>query len=93
MRADKILLEASKTFTERNAVYGDNWKIVGEVMADLFPNGIPLKTPHDHNRFHILMLLVVKLTRYANNWEKGHADSIHDAMVYCAMLEMIDGQQ
>jgi hypothetical protein len=40
------------------------------------------------------MLIIVKLTRYVINWNQGgHQDSIHDAMVYCAMLEEIDGQR
>ena len=90
--AHDILREAAKTFEERNAVYGSNYKMVGEVMVGLFPDGITLKTAHDHNRFQILMLMAVKLTRYTVNWEKGHHDSIRDNTVYSAMLEMIDGQ-
>jgi len=94
MRADEILREAAKTFSEKNAVYKDNYLMVGQIMKDLFPSGINLKTEHDHNRFHILMLLVVKLSRYAIAWEEGgHQDSIRDAAVYAAMLEMIDSQR
>lgn len=92
-KAHDILREAADLFQERNAVYGDNFKMVGEVMVGLFPNGVTLKTAHDHNRFHILMLLAVKLTRYTVNWEKGHQDSIRDATVYGAMLEMIDSMK
>ena len=89
--AADILREGAKTFEERNAVYANNFKIVGEAMRAFFPEGIELKTAHDHARFHIFMLAVVKLTRYTNNWGKGgHADSIRDASVYCAMLESID---
>jgi len=91
MSADNILAEAAKTFAERRAVYGDNYKRVGAAMAALFPKGVELKTADDHNRFHIFMLVLVKLSRYCVNWEKGgHQDSIHDAAVYCAMLEDID---
>lgn len=90
-RADEFLAEAAATFKERNAVYGDNWKQVGDALHALFPKGIGLVCAEDWNRMHILMLAIVKLTRYANNWnEGGHADSIHDAMVYCGMLESID---
>lgn len=89
--AADLLAEAAETYRARNKVYGDNFKMVGKVMLGLFPNGVTLKTPHDHNRFHILMLIIVKLTRYTVNWEGGgHADSIHDATVYAAMLEWID---
>jgi hypothetical protein len=91
MSADQILANAAETFAERRKVYGDNYKRVGAAMAALFPNGVELKTADDHNRFHILMLVIVKLSRYCVNWEKGgHQDSIHDAAVYCAMLEDID---
>lgn len=88
--AHEILREAADLFQERNAVYGNNYERVGEIMVGLFPNGLTLKTAHDHNRFHILMLMVVKLSRYTVNWEKGHQDSIRDNTVYSAMLEMID---
>lgn len=91
LKAHEILHKAAYLFQERNVIYGDNYKRVGEVMKGLFPNGITLTSVHDHNRFHILMLMVVKLSRYTMNWEKGgHQDSIRDNTVYSAMLEMID---
>lgn len=85
---DQILAEMAVTFKERNAVYGDNWKSVGDVMAALFPDGILLKSAADANRWHLFELIVVKLTRFANSG-LTHADSIHDAAVYGAMLESI----
>lgn len=91
--AADFLDEAAQTFRDRNAVYGDNFKRVGAVMAALFPDGITLKTEDDHNRFHIFALCVIKLTRYTQNWSKGgHPDSIHDNTVYSAMLEAIDAE-
>lgn len=91
MKANEILREAATTYEERNKVYGDNYMRVGNVMAAIFPDGVMLKTPDDHNRFHIFMLGIVKLTRYAVNWDGGgHQDSIHDNTVYSAMLEEID---
>ena len=88
-----LLEAAARTFAERSTVYKDNYKKVGEVMSVLFPLGIPLCTADDHNRFHILMLSVVKLTRYAENWnDGGHSDSCLDAAVYWAMLESIDAE-
>lgn len=87
----EILFEAAKLFKARNAVYSDNYLRAGRALAALFPNGIELKTVDDHNRFQIFNLIIVKLSRYTVNWnEGGHADSIHDAAVYCAMLEAID---
>lgn len=90
-RPDEILTEAGALFKARNAVYGDNWNMVGNVLQGMFPNGVTLKTAHDHNRFHILSLMAVKMTRYTVNWNKGgHQDSIRDNTVYSAMQEFID---
>lgn len=91
VKANELLEAAAATYKERNAVYGDNYKRVGEMLKGLFPDGIKIKTVDDQNRFQIFNLIIVKLSRYAVNWEKGgHADSIHDAAVYCAILEEID---
>ncbi len=84
---DEILAEAAKTFKERNAIYGSNYKMVGPLMAVLFPEGVPPYLPHtDH--FHLFELLLVKISRFAISGLK-HEDSIHDAAVYCAMIESI----
>ncbi len=88
--AADFLANGAETFRERNAVYGDNYLNVGRAMTGFFPKGLELKTEDDFNRFHLFMLAVVKMTRYTNNWSVGHADSIHDAMVYCAMVESVD---
>lgn len=89
--ADKILEQAAETYKERNAIYGDNFLNFGPAMVGLFPEGITLKTSEDFIRFHLLMLDMVKTTRYCNNFDKGgHQDSIHDKVVYCAMLEACD---
>jgi len=90
--ADKILSEAAKTYAEKNAIYKSHFVDIGGAMNALFPNGVELKTQNDFMRFHILSWIVGKISRYATNWEKGHKDSIHDAVVYCAMLEAIDDE-
>lgn len=89
----KIIEEAAKTFKERQAVYGDNYELAAKAIEAFFPNGIPLKTVQDHERFHIFMLIIIKLSRYANSWNKPHQDSIHDAGIYSFMLEAIDQKQ
>jgi len=89
--ADEILADAAKTFRTRGKVYKDNYLTVGAVLQALFPQGILLKTKEDHERFHIFILVIVKWSRYVKNWQRGHQDSAHDATVYGAMLEMIDG--
>lgn len=88
----ELLREGAETFEKRNKVYGDNYTRVGNALAALLPGGVKLKTADDHNRFQIFNLIVVKLSRYCVNWQEGHQDSIHDAMVYCAMLESIDDE-
>lgn len=84
--AADILLEGAETHRERGKIYGGNYHSFGNVMLALFPNGIALKTPEDHNRFHLFIQVTTKLTRYANSG-LTHIDSTHDMMVYSAMLE------
>lgn len=86
--AADILQRAADTFRDRNAVYKDNAGKVGQVMAVLFPEGVTLKTEADHKFYHLFELLIVKLTRFTNSG-LHHEDSIHDLMVYAAMLEAI----
>jgi hypothetical protein len=86
--AADVLADAAKTFAERNAVYKDNAVNVGNVMQALFPNGVQLKTEADHHLYHLFELIIVKLTRFANS-NLTHVDSIHDSMVYAAMVEVL----
>ena len=58
--AGSILVEMGETFRERNKVYGDNYKRVGEVMSVLFPDGVELKTVEDYNIWHLFELMIVK---------------------------------
>jgi len=86
-----ILKKMAETYAERNAVYGDNFRNVGRIMMILFPEGLNLESESDFTRWHIFELIVVKLTRYSINFKNGgHPDSVHDAAVYNAMLEMLD---
>lgn len=94
MKGDEILLSAAKTFAERAKVYGENYKKVGGALAAMFPEPPKLETAEDHNRYYIFTLIVMKLSRYANNFSTGgHQDSIHDAAVYAAILESIDSER
>ena len=87
MKTHEILIEAAETFRERNAVYGDNYKMVGPIMWTLFPNGAPRELLYN-DAFHLLMLLIVKLSRLAVS-NLTHQDSARDAAVYAAMIESI----
>lgn len=81
-----LLTSMADTYRERNKVYGDNWRNVGNVMMQLFPGGIELRDADAFNTWHLFELIVVKLTRFANSG-LTHADSIHDIAVYAAMIE------
>jgi len=90
---DRILESAAQTFAERNKMYRNNWRMVGPVMQAMFPDGLQLVSTRAQERFHLFSLIIVKLTRYAVNFENGgHKDSIHDIAVYAAMLEAIDSE-
>lgn len=83
-----ILAAGVKTFKERRAVYGDNYKRVGAVMAALFEDGLGAITPEEHMKVEIMYCLVIKLTRFANS-DMHHKDSIHDLVVFAAMMESL----
>lgn len=86
--AGDLMAAMARTFKERNAVYGNNAEVVGRVMAALFPNGVKLKTPKDFELWHLLELVIVKLTRFTQS-ELTHEDSIHDLAIYAAMVELL----
>ena len=91
MSVDARLESAAQTFRDRNSAYGSAYLKSGAVMAALFPGGVKLLSPGDHVRFFMIRMIVSKLTRYAGTFaDGGHKDSIHDAVVYAAMLEDYD---
>lgn len=86
-----LLNRMAKLYAERNAVYKDNYLKVGRVMDALFPDGMMLQGPDAFNRWHLLELAIVKLTRYATQYEAGgHTDSLEDMIVYLAMVAGLD---
>ena len=87
----KALYECAATFEERNKVYGDAYKRLGDVFVGLFPHGITLTSADDFGRFGMIGEVVSKLQRYCNNFHKGgHKDSLHDISVYCQMIQELD---
>lgn len=91
--AAQLLEEAAALYRQRNAVYGNNYKRFGHILATLFPEGLVLRTADDWNRMGVLFHVIDKLTRYTNNFANGgHADSLCDAKVYIAMLEELDNE-
>jgi len=83
-----ILREMAQTFEKNFKTYGTTWITVGKTMEALFPNGKEIKTADDFMIFHLLEWVVGKLVRFSHSG-MTHIDSIHDAGVYCAMVEMI----
>ena len=83
-RPDQILRDAALLFAERNAVYGDNFRMVAQVLATLFPKGVSLRTPEEFALYHNFELKVVKLCRFAASG-LTHVDSIEDDIVYSAI--------
>lgn len=92
--ASQLLLNASNLYAERNAVYKDNFRMVGKIMEAMFPGSRPnLNSAADYNRWHLFELAIVKLTRYATAFnEGGHADSLDDMIVYLAMVAALDAE-
>lgn len=88
------LADLGALYRERNALYGDNYKQFGHVMARLFPGGVQLKTADDFNRFALFMHVQHKISRYAQQFAGGgHPDSLDDAAVYAQMLQEIDASR
>ena len=88
MSADQTLLKMAETFNERNAVYKDNYTLVGKVMSAFYPSGVTLKNPDDFEKWHLFELKIIKLTRFVLS-DMTHIDSIHDDAVLSAMLETL----
>jgi hypothetical protein len=84
------LKRVASILLSRDADYKGSDEMLAAVMSDLFPNGVTLATPEEHHRFHIFMLMIVKVTRYARNWEGGHEDSLCDLAAYAGMLIALD---
>ena len=63
----------------------DNYKMVGKLMAVLFPHGVPKALLHG-DVLHLFTMKLGKLSRFANSG-LTHIDSIHDDAVYSAIIE------
>lgn len=89
-----LLNESAALFRKRNAIYKDNFRMVGRIMIAMFGDNPPeLKTEADYNRWHLFELFVVKLSRYSINYNAGgHMDSLDDMIVYLAMVAALDAE-
>lgn len=85
------LNELAKIYADRQAIYGDNYMHIGEIMMGMFPDGLDLRTAEGFNRLHLFFHLVGKLSRYARQMPgKGHDDSLDDMAVYSMLLRQFD---
>lgn len=85
--AGMILDNMADTFRRRNAVYGDNFRMVAKLVKVLFPDGVPPELVVT-DQWHLFELKLVKISRFAIS-NLTHQDSIHDDGVYSAMIESI----
>lgn len=91
MTVPERLTNLAKLFEQRAETYGDQYKLIGNVLWEMFNGSLKLETANDYTRFVTLAFVVQKLCRYANSFENGgHADSLDDASVYAQMLREID---
>ncbi len=82
----ELMREAIDTFEERNAIYKDNYVMVGKLLEVLHPSGLNIKTAEEWNLYHLYILMIVKLSRFAISGLK-HQDSLRDLAVYAFMVE------
>ena len=86
------LRDAAKLFEERNAAYGGNYTGFPAVLEAMFPEGVTLNGGAELARFAFICQLMMKLTRYGRNVNKGgHDDSLEDMAVYAIMSAELDG--
>jgi hypothetical protein len=94
----EMLKQLAEIYSERNKMYGNNYKEFGEWAAKLFPNGLLLVSADDWNRFGVMIQIMSKFSRYAQNFQnvlkkeqmKTMIDSIDDLAVYTMMLQELD---
>jgi hypothetical protein len=92
--AEQILKQSAEIFAERQKTYKDNWRTVGKALHALYPQGLYLESEEDFTRFQFVMLQMVKMSRYSQNFkEGGHSDSALDLITYTAMLEQSDQEE
>jgi hypothetical protein len=80
-----IFREMATTFEERNGRYKSNYKACANVMAALFPEGVPPDLAHS-DAFGLFYMIIGKVTRFAAT-DLAHVDSVHDIAVYAALIE------
>lgn len=86
------LISKAELYAQRAAIYGDNYVRFGPIMAQLMATQkLDPTNEKDMARFGIFVQVVSKITRYAENFNRGgHDDSLDDLAVYAMMLKELD---
>lgn len=89
--ADELVSKA-KLFAQRAALYGNNYVRFGPIMAQLMATQkLDPTSEKDMARFGVFVQVVSKITRYAENFNRGgHDDSLDDIAVYAMILKALD---
>lgn len=88
---DQRLIDAAALFMQRNKQYGDNYRTIGPVLAAMFPDGLHVGGAEEMQRVFTIVMVVMKITRYAQNIDRGgHQDSLDDMSVYSMMAAYTD---
>lgn len=88
---DVRLKQLAELFEQRNKLYGSTYKKHGPIVMAIFGGSIPeIRADIDSSRMAIINVVASKLSRYAENWQTGHVDSLNDISVYCQMLRELD---
>lgn len=92
--ADELVSKA-KLFAQRAALYGNNYVRFGPIMAQLMATqSLNPASEKDMARFGVFVQVVSKITRYAENFNRGgHDDSLDDIAVYAMMLKALDNDR
>lgn len=91
-----FLEEIAGIYRQRKPLYGDNYKHVGTLMRGIFYEGLTIDKDDEDtwNRLHLIFHMVSKLTRYAQNLQKGgHQDSLDDLAVYAMLARECDDEE
>lgn len=80
----EILESAADLYRTRNKEYSNNYKHFGNLMKEMFPNGVPHQILHS-NKFGVFMMILGKVSRLASS-DLQHDDSAKDLIVYASML-------
>ena len=85
---EQILEEAKEILKDRGKLYGDNYHQTGKIVSTLLNNEkIDEKAA---TKLFLITQITNKLTRYCQNLERGHKDSLIDLINYTAILAILD---